>query len=187
MQGGSLLARPINVSLLRPRDVPQSPMFRSRNFAPKTPRRASRSGRFSLATHLPRVAPVSPDAHARFVEGDFAGADRFCSPWYNYQRLLLADFVEKVWEIASPASVEAFFRHLGCALVGVVAAKPPWCAAYAAISNCGGLNRARRRRFCAVAASRNSSFAPHGPRSRKRPSRNMRLRWANNISTFFRR
>ena len=28
---------------------------------------------------------------------------------------------------------------------------------------------------------------PHGPRSRKRPTRRMRLRWANSISTFFRR
>jgi hypothetical protein len=40
---------------------------------------------------------------------------------------------------------------------------------------------------CAVAARRNSSLAPHGPRSRKRPTRRMRLRWANSISTFFRR
>jgi len=27
----------------------------------------------------------------------------------------MADFVEKVWELASSASVEAFLRHLGCA------------------------------------------------------------------------
>lgn len=82
---------------------------------------------------------------------------------------------------------EAFFEILGCAIFAGVAAKPPSCAAYAAIANPAGRNRASRRRFCAVAASRNSSLAPHGPRSRKRPSRNMRLRWANNISTFFRR
>jgi hypothetical protein len=42
---------------------------------------------------------------------------------------------------------------------------------------------ARRRRFCAIAASVNSSCAPHGPRNRSRPSLKMRLRWANTIST----
>ena len=42
------------------------------------------------------------------------------------------------------------------------------------------------RRFWAVAARRNSSFAPHGPRNRRRPSPRMRLRWAKSISTFFR-
>src|SRR5439155_26015127 len=41
-----------------------------------------------------------------------------------------------------------------------------------------------RRRFCAMAASKNSSCAPLGPRSRKRSSLRMRLRWANSISTF---
>ena len=41
------------------------------------------------------------------------------------------------------------------------------------------------RRFWAVAASRNSSFAPHGPRNRNRPSPRMRLRCAKSISTFF--
>ena len=63
-------------------------------------------------------------------------------------------------------------------------------AGYAATASIGGIagrNRASRRRFCAVAASRNSSLAPHGPRSRNRPSPRMRLRWANSISTFFRR
>lgn len=41
------------------------------------------------------------------------------------------------------------------------------------------------RRFWAVAASRNSSFAPFGPRNRNRPNPRMRLRWAKSISTFF--
>ena len=41
-------------------------------------------------------------------------------------------------------------------------------------------------RFWAVAASRNSSRAPHGPRRRSRSSRRMRFRCANSISTFFR-
>ena len=40
------------------------------------------------------------------------------------------------------------------------------------------------RRFWAVAARRNSSFAPHGPRNRSRPKPRMRLRCAKSISTF---
>ncbi len=40
-------------------------------------------------------------------------------------------------------------------------------------------------RFWAVAASRNSSLAPHGPRNRSRPRPRMRLRCAKSISTFF--
>ena len=49
----------------------------------------------------------------------------------------------------------------------------------------GGLatSLARRRRFWAMAASVNSNWAPRGPRNRSRPSRRMRLRWANSIST----
>ena len=42
------------------------------------------------------------------------------------------------------------------------------------------------RKFCAVAANKNSSWAPHRPRSRSRSSFKMRLRWANSISTFLR-
>ncbi len=37
-------------------------------------------------------------------------------------------------------------------------------------------NDARRRRFCAMAARTNSSWAPRGPRSRSRPSLRMRFR-----------
>ena len=40
--------------------------------------------------------------------------------------------------------------------------------------------------FWAVAANRNSSLAPLGPRRRNRSSPRMRLRQANSISTFFR-
>jgi hypothetical protein len=50
-----------------------------------------------------------------------------------------------------------------------------------------GINFASFRRFWAVAARRNSSLAPLGPRRRSRSSRRMRLRWAKSISTFFRR
>src|SRR5262249_17391017 len=42
---------------------------------------------------------------------------------------------------------------------------------------------ASRRRFCAIAASVNSSCAPRGPRNRRRLNLRMRLRWANSIST----
>src|SRR6187399_1263901 len=49
-----------------------------------------------------------------------------------------------------------------------------------------GISLAILRRFWAVAARRNSSLAPFGPRRRRRSSFRMRLRCANNISTFFR-
>lgn len=50
----------------------------------------------------------------------------------------------------------------------------------------GASQRAILRRFCAAAAIKNSSRAPLMPRSRSRSSFNMRFRWANSISTFFR-
>ena len=50
-----------------------------------------------------------------------------------------------------------------------------------------GLSFANFRRFWAVAARVNSSWTPHGPRNRSRPSPRMRLRCANSISTFLRR
>lgn len=49
-----------------------------------------------------------------------------------------------------------------------------------------GISFAIFLRFWAVAARRNSSRAPHGPRSLKRSSLRMRFRCANSISTFFR-
>ena len=50
-----------------------------------------------------------------------------------------------------------------------------------------GINHfAIRRRFCAVAAIRNSSRAPLRPRSLSRSSLRMRLRCANSISAFLR-
>jgi hypothetical protein len=45
---------------------------------------------------------------------------------------------------------------------------------------------ASRRRFWAMAARTNSSWAPRGPRSRSRPSRRMRFKCANRISIFLR-
>lgn len=56
-----------------------------------------------------------------------------------------------------------------------------------AIAGCGiGMILASFRRFWAAAARWNSSLAPFGPRSRRRSSLRMRLRWANSISTFSR-
>lgn len=58
------------------------------------------------------------------------------------------------------------------------------CGSHAAITPYGGvcgLSFASLLRFCAVAASRNSSRAPHGPRSRRRAILRMRLRCAKSI------
>ncbi len=57
-----------------------------------------------------------------------------------------------------------------------------------AFRDCCGAGKilANLRRFWAVAARRNSSLVPHGPRNRSRPKPRMRLRWAKSISTFFR-
>ena len=52
----------------------------------------------------------------------------------------------------------------------VVAGRPIW---------------ASLRRFCAIAANVNSNWAPHGPRNRSRPSRKIRFKCANSISTRF--
>src|SRR5437868_15145367 len=46
-------------------------------------------------------------------------------------------------------------------------------------------NFASLRRFCAIAANVNSNWAPHGPRNRSRPSRRIRFKCANSISTRF--
>ncbi|EPX83957.1 RecD-like DNA helicase YrrC [Salipiger mucosus DSM 16094] len=56
-----------------------------------------------------------------------------------------------------------------------------------AFRGCCGAGRilASLRRFWAVAARRNSSFAPRGPRNRSLFRPRIRLRWAKSISTFF--
>ena len=61
-----------------------------------------------------------------------------------------------------------------------------WPGSHAGFGLGIGISFASLRRFWAVAARRNSSRAPHGPRSRRRSRRRMRLRWANSISTFLR-
>lgn len=62
------------------------------------------------------------------------------------------------------------------------------CAYVAARRSCiaGATNLASLRRFRAVAASRNSSLAPVGPRNRNRLRPMMGFRWANSISIFLR-
>src|SRR5258708_4672406 len=63
------------------------------------------------------------------------------------------------------------------------------CNAYAAHKGTNGGGRATNlaslRRFCAIAANVNSNWAPHGPRNRSRPSRRIRFKCANSISTRF--
>jgi hypothetical protein len=58
-------------------------------------------------------------------------------------------------------------------------------APQAGIAGAAGASVASFRRFWVVAARCNSSRAPLGPRNRSRLSFRMRLRCANNISTFF--
>jgi hypothetical protein len=63
------------------------------------------------------------------------------------------------------------------------------CNAYAAHKEAIGggraINLASLRGFCAIAANVNSNWAPHGPRNRSRPSRKIRFKCANSISTRF--
>lgn len=60
-------------------------------------------------------------------------------------------------------------------------------ALFGAVSASDGISHlAIRLRFWAVAAIKNSARAPLRPRSRRRSSFMMRLRWANSISTFLR-
>jgi len=63
------------------------------------------------------------------------------------------------------------------------------CYAYATHKGANGggraTNMASLRTFCAIAANVNSNWAPHGPRNRSRPSRRIRFKCANSISTRF--
>lgn len=60
---------------------------------------------------------------------------------------------------------------------------------FQALRTCCGAGKilASFLRFWALAARRNSSFAPHGPRNRRRPSPRIRFKCAKSISTFFRK
>ena len=73
---------------------------------------------------------------------------------------------------------------------GPAALTPRHYDAYAMHTVAAGGGRATnlvsRRKFWAMAARVNSSWAPRGPRNRRRPSVRIRLRWANSISTRFR-
>ncbi len=77
-------------------------------------------------------------------------------------------------EVTSPAAVlgDRFWApgawvNEGSRRRGRIALRDQWSALGSAAS---------RRRFCAIAASVNSSCAPQGPRSRRRPNLRMRLR-----------
>ncbi|CUX57570.1 hypothetical protein AGR8A_pTi10142 [Agrobacterium fabrum str. J-07] len=77
------------------------------------------------------------------------------------------------------------FGVVGAGLLGDLPRAPAQgigrCRPQAAMAPHGGiwgLSFASLLRFCAVAARRNSSLAPHGPRSLKRAIRRMRFRCA---------
>src|SRR5690242_19957181 len=101
---------------------------------------------------------------------------------------LLADFVAEVGDDRRVAGGTTF-------LIGRLLPSKGWsdpaatelyapCAKQASVTGGGRTTSfASLRRFCAIAASVNSNCAPRGPRRRRRPSRKMRLRWANSIST----
>jgi hypothetical protein len=54
-----------------------------------------------------------------------------------------------------------------------------------AIGGGRAISLASLRRFCAIASNVNSNWAPHGPRNRSRPSRRIRFKCANSVSTRF--
>ena len=90
------------------------------------------------------------------------------------ERPVLADIVEEVRGNQSFHALERWDPAQGWALLAARAGGR--YAPTAAWSAPMGLRRARRLRFCAVAASRNSSLAPFGPLRRRRARRRIRLR-----------
>ena len=109
-------------------------------------------------------------------------------------RLLSADFVEKgrarrcarVSRHPDAGVVLCVRRYLGDVTgQSILRFLLPYAAGRNARGR-GSTSLASLRRFCATAASRNSSLAPNGPRNRRRLRRRIRLRCANSISTFFR-
>ena len=105
----------------------------------------------------------------------------------------LAYFVEKLGFINGLGSPLISWTEsdgrFGCLILGLHPKRFPLIGLYAQLITPfvgkGVHHFAIRRRFWAVAASRNSSCAPLNPLSRSRSSFRMRLRWANSISTFF--
>jgi hypothetical protein len=106
---------------------------------------------------------------------------------------LLADFVAEVGHFGCEVPASVFFETSSyCAPLGSGDHLPTLLASrigYARHASTAGGGRAislaSRRRFWAIAASVNSNWEPCGPRSRRRPSLRMRLRWANSISMRF--
>src|ERR1700726_3871001 len=89
---------------------------------------------------------------------------------------LRVDSVEEVWElIGLNAAVTVTLRRIA----GLILSQAGFRFGI-------GINLLDLRRVCGVAARRNSSRAPFGPRSRSRSSLRMRLRCANSISIFLR-
>src|ERR1700685_1858675 len=101
-----------------------------------------------------------------------SGLAAFLSLGFKQQSLGLVNFTG--WRLCLP-----FLRVLAS----------QYCSYVTANTGLGGKGHSRlaiRLRFCAVAASRNSSWAPLRPRNRNRSSFKIRLRCANRTSTFFR-
>jgi hypothetical protein len=120
-------------------------------------------------------------------------------PHQHYQRLpnialrqLVADSVDLVaveigWPSQRPISVLAV-RFLDAFWALEAAGTRPDAGHFhapAVPKRVIGRSLASFLRFWAVAASKNSSLAPLGPRNLRRLSLRIRLRWANSISTFF--
>jgi hypothetical protein len=103
----------------------------------------------------------------------------------------LADFVAEVGDSEGQGEARGGCEAAGCRALWEerrrrrtgTDARDAYATHAAGVGGARAANLARRRRFCAMAASVNSSCAPRGPRRRSRPSLRMRLRWANSIST----
>src|ERR1700722_4315202 len=93
----------------------------------------------------------------------------------RFQRPLLANCVEEPFDRRERIAVATTIRAADFS--------PPPHVATRGVG--GGMSLASFLRFWAVAANRNSSLAPLGPRRRNRSSLRMRFRWGKSISTFF--
>ena len=104
----------------------------------------------------------------------------------RFRPILLKNSVSG-WRLGVTAWPAHSFFRLGRLENGRASALGPQKAVAIAASGLFGINHAAiLRKFCAVAASKNSSLAPFRPRRRNLSNRRMRLRCANSISTFFR-
>src|ERR1700688_2835383 len=107
-------------------------------------------------------------------------------------RQLCADFVAEIGG-QTARDADAIFCSRRCPPAGLCGrltlyftdAGTAYAAHKGGIGGGRATNLASLRRFCAIAANVNSNWAPHGPRNRSRPSRRIRFKCANSISTRF--